>query len=125
MDQGKLVDQIRKVINKIVEKQGNINMAMLLPDKGISTFTLLISSKWLDKMSPYEGTKLIATYLFQILNENELQGISRVNLINTNDKSLDCIYKSMRVSNSVVNIENCVFFNVKIDKAILFESHKD
>lgn len=125
MDQGKLVEKIRKIFNKIIMEHGNINIAMILPDKKIDTFTIIISSKWLDDMSPYEGTKLIATYFFSNLENDEFQKISRINLVNTKDENLNLIYKAVKIKGSIVNVQNCIFFNVRIDKVIIMEAHED
>ncbi|AJA49521.1 hypothetical protein CPAST_c34600 [Clostridium pasteurianum DSM 525 = ATCC 6013] len=125
MDKKALVEEIRKVLTSFIEDECKINMAMLVKDLDHDTYTFLLASYFLDLLTPYDGTKLVAEYFYKNLSKDAFSIISRINLVNTMDSSMSAIYGIMNVTNSIVSIEKCTFFNVYIEDAILLESHKD
>ncbi|MFQ7298319.1 MAG: hypothetical protein ACLROX_02795 [Clostridium sp.] len=123
-----MVDNLRSCITNMKKDICNINIAILLEDLVDDTYTLLIASKFLDLLSPREGTKLIVEYLFNNLSDDDLELISRVTLVNTQDnniKEIKAVLGTIDARESTVTIERCTFFDVFIEKMIIFECHLD
>lgn len=123
-----MVDNLRSCITNMKKDICNINIAILLEDLVDDTYTLLIASKFLDLLSPREGTKLIVEYLFNNLSDDDLELISRVTLVNTQDnniKEIKAVLGTIDARESTVTIEKCTFFDVFIEKMIIFECHLD
>lgn len=123
-----MVENLRKCITNMKKDVCDINIAILLEDLVDDTYTLLIASKFLDLLSPREGTKLIIEYLFNNLTDNNLELISRVTLVNTRDnniKEINALFGAINARDSIINIEKCTFFDVFIEKMIMFECHLD
>lgn len=125
MDKNEMVSNIRIILNKFIEEKCNINMAMLIKDINSNTYTFLVSSDFLNLLTPYEATKLIAEYFFSNLDKESFKFISRINVVHTNDPSISMIYRAINIRGGIAEIVNCNFFGVQFDNAILFESHKD
>lgn len=124
MDKKILVEEIRAILTNFMEDEFNINMAMLIKDSSYNTYTFLLSSVILDLLEPYNATKLLVEYFHKNLSKDAFSIISRFNLIHTKDNNIPKVLKFMEVNNSLVNLKECSFFNVYIEDAILFESHK-
>lgn len=123
-----MVENLRKCITNMKKDVCDINIAILLEDLVDDTYTLLIASRFLDLLSPREGTKLIIEYLFNNLTDNDLELISRVTLVNTRDnniKEINALFGTINARDSIINIEKCTFFDVFIEKMIIFECHLD
>lgn len=121
-----MVENLRKCITNMKKDVCDINIAILLEDLDDNTYTLLIASRFLDLLSPREGTKLIIEYLFNNLSNNDLELISRVTLVNTRDnniKEINALFGSINARDAIINIEKCTFFDVFIEKMIIFECH--
>ena len=114
-----MVDNLRSCITNMKKDICNINIAILLEDLVDDTYTLLIASKFLDLLSPREGTKLIVEYLFNNLSDDDLELISRVTLVNTQDNNIK------EIKAVLGTIDGCTFFDVFIEKMIIFECHLD
>lgn len=125
MDKKEMVDNIRNVLTGFIKEKCNVNMAMLIKDINSDTYTFLISSDFLNLLTPYEATKFVAEYFFDKLDKDIFRFISRINIVHTNDPSISMIYRAINIKGGIAEIVNCNFFGVQIDNAILFESHKD
>lgn len=127
MDKRALVEEIRKVLTSFIENECKINMAMLIKDLEHNTYTFLLASYFLDLLTPYDGTKLVAEYFHKNLSKDAFSIISRINLVNTMDPSVQLIMRSINISNSIINMQNVNIsnnlFNVHLEDAILLESH--
>jgi len=123
MGEEKLVNSIRYLVNKIIKENGPLNLFMLLKDQdNLETFTVIISSKWLDVMNAFDGTKIITKYLYDNLSTDEIIMLSRINAINTLDYQVLFINQLFELTGGITDIENCRFNMVNIPKAIIFES---
>lgn len=121
MDKDKVVEITRTIADRIIEENGKLNLFMLIPDIERDTFTLFVSAKWLDNVNAYEGTKKIATYLFNYNDKEYIQNISRVSIAKSTDPGVLSI-NIMGLSGGICNIVNCRFNNVVLERAIIFES---
>lgn len=126
MGERELVKEIRKIGDIIKSDRGPINLFMLLGDEDAeidSSFTLIVSAKWLDNLSPREGTKIIVQYLIKNLYDDEISKISRVTAVSTNDSSVQNITRNIGCNGGISWNYGCTFGNVFIPYAILFESN--
>ena len=122
MDQDKMVKSMRKVADKIISENGQLNLCMLVVDEDMDTFTLFVSAKWLDDIDIYEGTRIIVKYIFEAEERDIINQISKVKLIRSTDPGVLFINNFYNVKNSIVRVNNCRLNNVLIPKAILFEA---
>jgi hypothetical protein len=128
MDKEKMVNKLKIIIKEFVDTNGDFNLVMLIPtDPGVidSKFSLLVSAPWLDKKNPKRAIRLITKSLREKFNSHELNYITRVTIINSNDKFVKAINSAFNVRESDVNITNCNIFGIQIDMAILLESHQE
>lgn len=125
MDKRKLVEEIRYSLDKFILEKCKVNMAMLIKDTDSDTFTFLISSKFMDLLNYYDALKFVAGFFYNDLSDEAFSIISRINIVSTNDPSINLIYRAMRAKGGIVTIKNCDFFGVIIDDAIILESHED
>ena len=128
MGERELVTEIRKIASKIKLEQGNLNLFMLLGDinedttNKISSFTVVVSAKWLDDKTPHEGTKIIAEYIMNHLTKEELSFISRITIINTSDVCVQNITRNIGCDESISWNYGCTMGHVYIPMCIIFES---
>lgn len=129
MDSKALVNEIRKVLTTFMQNEFTINVAMLIKDLEHDTYTFILSSYFLDILTPYDGTKFVAEYFYNNLSKDTFGIISRINLVNTLDPSIQLLMSTLDISGSIVDMKNVKLsnnlFNVILDDAILFESHKN
>lgn len=123
-----MVNKLKIIIKEFVDTNGDFNLVMLIPtDPGVidSKFSLLVSAPWLDKKNPKRAIRLITKSLREKFNSHEFNYITRVTIINSNDKFVKAINSAFNVRESDVNITNCNIFGIQIDMAILLESHQE
>lgn len=128
MDKEKMVNKLKIIIKEFIDTNGDFNLVMLIPtDPGVidSKFSLLVSAPWLDKKNPKRAIRLITKSLREKFNSHEFNYITRVTIINSNDKFVKAINSAFNVRESDVNITNCNIFGIQIDMAILLESHQE
>lgn len=120
-----MVEKIRDIFDIIISRNKPIDLVMILFDNMTNNMTILVSAKWLDTISPYEGTKLIASYLFENLNKEEIKKVSRINLINTCDKSVIMLLNSLDVIGSIMYVGELTsdVFNTTVKDFAMLECH--
>lgn len=128
MDNEVLVTKLNQYINKQSKKDRHFNLAMLLdddPTRGDSHFSLFLSSKWLDDKSPRQAVNEVIEDLIEEIGvaSEEFKKISRVSVIKTTDPFVVTLTSSYNVCSHAVNIVNCNFNGLVIEKATLLESH--
>ncbi|MDF2800788.1 MAG: hypothetical protein K0S61_691 [Anaerocolumna sp.] len=124
MDKEVLAKEIRATLSGFMREKFNVNMAMLIKDINYGTYTFLLAAYFLDILTPYDGTKLIAEYFYKKLSKDAFSMISRINIVNTLDPTLIFIYDRLTITNGIGSIKNSSFFNVCLDDVVIFESHR-
>lgn len=129
MDKQALVGEIRVALTGFIKDECEINMAMLIKDLEKDTYTFILASNFLDLLTPYLGTKLVAEYFYKNLSKDAFSIISRINLVNTMDPSIQLLMRTMNARNGLISMKNISLsnnlFNVHIDDGIILESHRD
>lgn len=128
MDKKILVDKLKAFIKKYEAKRDHFNLAMLLdnePNSIESSYTLLLSSKWLDNKSPKQAVNEVLNNIINEIgvNSDEFKKISRVSVIKTKDPFVYGITSAFKTCDNTVNINNCYINGINIEKGVLFESH--
>jgi hypothetical protein len=87
MDIFALVRDVEKVIGKLGTERGEFTLAMLYNNslEAKSSWNLIVSAPWLDKMTLTEGTRLIANALNQNLGLENQVSVSRVTVLKTSE----------------------------------------
>jgi hypothetical protein len=82
-----LVTDVEKVIRKLQAEHGEFALVMLYNGSlGAELgWNLIISARWLDRMSLAEGTRLIANTLNQTLGLENQRSVSRVTVLKTSE----------------------------------------
>lgn len=83
-----LVDDVRKVIETVRAEHGEFTLAMLYNSGSLQTgssWNLIVSAPWTDKLGVGEATHLIANALNQGLDLQDKTAISRVTVLKTYD----------------------------------------
>lgn len=127
MDKDALVENLRKMSDKIIEDHEQVSLIMLwgnnvTPEEEPSSFDYIISASWLNGLSQDEGMDLILDYLYDNLSVDVLKRVSRVTIIHTNDPIVKNVSMGIVSSGGDTTIINCRFGNLIIPYAILFES---
>lgn len=119
---------LRSTIDMIKQDHGNMCICVLWQDKeNPNTFTIIISAKWLDDMTPRNGLTLITNYIFNSLSKTFIQRISRITIINTNDTNIVPFVTqsfSLPADGGIIVLKNCWFNGFEIPYAVIFESQK-
>jgi hypothetical protein len=87
MDIFALVRDIEKVIGKLRTERGEFTLAMLYNNslEAKSSWNLIVSAPWLDKMTLTESTRLIANALNQNLGLENQISVSQVTVLKTSE----------------------------------------
>ena len=88
MDIFTLVDDVQRAIEPLREERGDFTLAMLYNSDGLhagSSWNLIISAPWTDKMGLAEATRLLAYALSERLEAQDKPAISRVTVMKTTD----------------------------------------
>jgi hypothetical protein len=82
-----LVDDVQKVIEALRAERGEFSLAMLYNDtlEADSSWNLIVSAPWTDKMGNAEATHVIAQALNQGLGWENQRSISRVTVLKTSN----------------------------------------
>jgi hypothetical protein len=125
MDTEALVNSLRLMSDKIIEDHKSVSLIMLLGNslyQHTTAFDYVISAKWLNDYDQEQGMDIILDYLFDNLEEEEREHISRVTIIHTSDPIVQEITRNTgRIGGFSYNID-CQFGNLIIPYAIIFES---
>lgn len=127
MDTETLVIKLRKISDNIINDHKSVNLIMLFGNSSkeqTTAFDYVISAIWLNNLDQDKGMDIILDYLFEGLSIEELKFISRVTIIHTNDPSVQIINRTMGVRGGTASVINCVFDNIEIPFAIIFESSR-
>jgi hypothetical protein len=87
MDIFTLVRDVEKVIGKLRTERGEFTLAMLYNNslEAKSSWNLIVSAPWLDKMTLTESTRLIANALNQNLGLENQISVSQVTVLKTSE----------------------------------------
>ncbi|MEY8731024.1 hypothetical protein AB9M92_01950 [Peribacillus frigoritolerans] len=126
MDKISLVNKLRIMSNKIIEDYQRVNLIMLLGntfEQRTTSFDYIISANWLNEYDQEKGMDLVLDYLYDNLTGEDIEHISRVTIIHTQDPIVQNITSTIGMKGGFYKIIDCQFGNLTIPYAIIFESH--
>ncbi len=120
-----MVDKIKNLIKRIETQKGDITLFMLWKDSPeIDKWTVVISSSWIDRMNQRTALDYWIRSLQNNLNTQELNSISRVSFLKTNDQFVQFLTHALNVSGGAVRFSQNQIGNYYINDAIIFEAKK-
>jgi hypothetical protein len=117
--------KIRTFIDGLIETFGPISFALALPNSDDATnpsLTLFISSKWTENVSIKESITKIISYMRDQNDDILIELVSRISIISQTDK-VSKVFKAIGVTGSINPIYNCMFDNIIVKEAYLFENN--
>lgn len=125
MDSNTLVENLRRMSDRILLDHETVNLIMLLGNdliEEVTAFDFIISAKWLNEYDQDEGMDLVLDYVFDYLTVEEREHFSRITIIHTEDPIVQSITRNIGMQGGIsVNID-CQFGNLIIPYAIILES---
>lgn len=120
-----MVEKLKNLIKKVEAQKGSITLFMLWRDVSeIDKWTVVISAKWIDRMSQ----RLVLNYWIRLLqntlNNKELNTISRISVIKTSDRFVQFLTRALNISGGAVRFSRNQIGDYFIDDAIIFEAKK-
>jgi len=83
-----LVDDVRKIVESLRREHGDFSLVMLYnsgPLQAGSSWNLIVSAKWTDRVGVASATRLIAKALEAGLETQDKGAISRITVLKTSD----------------------------------------
>ena len=118
-----MVDKLKNLIRKIESQKGVIALFMLLKDSAdISKWTVVVSANWIDRMSQRTALDFFIKNFQSTLNRTELNEISRVSTLKTNDGFVKSLTRTLNISGGAVRFTQNQIGNYYIHDAVIFEA---
>lgn len=121
-----IVKKLTDIEKKISNKKGSFNLfALFLREGNERQWDILVASKWIDR-DKYKALKYIASYIQKSFTEDELLGISGIEIIDYNNPTLDELYIRINkdIEHSIVELSNFNFFGVMVKYAYIITCKK-
>lgn len=82
-----MVNEIRKVIEKLRQEKGDFTLAMTYGDslEAESGWNIIVSAPWADRLGPSAATRLVVERMHEILDSDARRSIARVTVLRTTD----------------------------------------
>ncbi|PWB52614.1 MAG: hypothetical protein C3F06_08680 [Candidatus Methanoperedenaceae archaeon] len=125
-DMKEIVTKLVNIEKKISNKKGSFNLfALFLREGNERQWDILVASKWIDR-DKYKSLKYIASNIQKSLTEEELLGVSGIEIIDHNNLALDELYTIIKkdTEHSIVELSNFKFFGIMIQYAYIITSKK-
>lgn len=125
MDSNTLVENLRRMSDRILLDHETVNLIMLLGNdliEEVTAFDFIISAKWLNEYDQDEGMDLVLDYVFDYLTVEEREHFSRITIIHTEDPIVQSITRNIGMQGGISAFIDCQFGNLIIPYAIILES---
>lgn len=120
----KIIEKLKQKEIEISKNKGGFNLfALFLREDSPNKWDLLVAAPWIEK-NKNNALKYIASIIQKTLNQEELLKISRIIIIDLNNKTLSAIQRAVRVEHGTAEIVNSSFFGLSIRHAYLITSKK-
>lgn len=118
----KFEEKIQRVEQILSRRKGVFSFfALVRRIDSENKFDLLVSADWLNNHDK-KCFDFIAKEIKQELSEDEILNISRIILLPQHDPVLTNVKPAMKISNSIVKVENCIINNIMIKEMTIFSS---
>lgn len=120
-----LIQKMLSIEKDLVHQKGDFRLfALFLRDGSPGKWDVLVSADWIDA-NKQQALRLIIEQLTSRLNKDELMSLSRVVVINTDNKGLPAIQPFMPVKHGITEIHHKNFFGLDIEQAFLISSKRE
>ena len=120
-----MVNKLINLIKKIKKEKGDIRLFMLLKSSPeITKWTVIISAKWLDYLTDKSSLDYWISQITKELNKNEIQTISRISVLKSNDLFVNVLTSNLSVTESNILLKNTSIGSFYIYEAIIIESNR-
>jgi len=120
----KIIEKLKQKEIEISKNKGGFNLfALFLREDSPNKWDLLVAAPWIEK-NKNNALKYIASIIQKTLNQEELLKISRIIIIDLNNKALSAIQRAVSVEHGTAEIANSSFFGLSIRHAYLITSKK-
>jgi hypothetical protein len=118
-----MVEKLKTLIKRVEAQKGAVALFMLWKESSdIDKWTVVISAKWIDGMNQRLALEYWIKSLQANLNEMELNTISRVSFLKTNEAFVQFLTRTLNVAGGAVRFTNNQVGNYHIKDAIIFEA---
>lgn len=120
-----------KIVEKLIRKEIEISkdkgqfslFALFLREDSPNKWDLLVAAPWIEKNKNL-ALKHIASIIQKTLTQEELIKISRIIIIDCNNKALNAIQRAFSAEHGMTEIVNSNFFGLNIKHAYIITSKK-
>ncbi len=121
-----MVENIKKLIQKVKAEQDDITLFMLWRDAPeLDKWSIVISAPWIDKIGQKAALDYWITLLRKTLSNEELSTVSRVGFLKSNDRFVQSITSALNISGGAATFSQSHVGNYYINEAIIFEAKKE
>lgn len=114
--------KLKRLELEVSEDKGDFSLfAIVLREDASNRWDLLVAAPWLDP-DLHQSTKYLVKELKNYLLPNEIVLISKVVILNSDDKSLKNFTKAFHVVHGDLELQNSILFGLPIERAKLITS---
>ena len=118
-----MVEKLQNLIRRVEAQKGSLTLFMLWKDvTEVEKWTVVVSAPWLDKQNQQTALRYWINLLQGALNTSELNTISRVSVVKTDDKFVQFLTRAVNVSGGAVRFTRNQVGEYYINEAIIFEA---
>lgn len=119
-----LVEKFREIEVSLSTEHGDFDLfAIVLREDALDKWDLIISSDWALKDKKVAINTVVAK-IQSLLSNEETVKLSRVIILDKDDRTLNALHKSMHVEHGIAEISNSNFFGLEIKHAYLVTSKR-
>jgi len=120
-----MVEKIKKLIQEVKSKKGEIILFMLWKDiSETEKWTVIVSAHWIEEMGQRAALNYWINLFIKALSKTELDTISRVSFLKPHDKFVEALTSALNISGSVVRFSKNQIGEYFINDAIIFEAKR-
>ncbi|MCK5123577.1 MAG: hypothetical protein KAQ87_05540, partial [Candidatus Pacebacteria bacterium] len=120
-----MVEEIKKLIQKVKSEKGDIILFMLWKDiADFDKWSVIISANWIDKIEQRKALNYWLILLQKSLSNKDLDSIGRISFLKSHDRFVKLFTSALNVSGGPMYFKNSEVGNYYIHDAIIFEAKK-
>ncbi len=120
-----MVNKLLNLIKQISTEKGEIALFLLMKiDSEANKWTIVISSPWIDRANRINILNYWLEKIRNSLVREELNSIARITFLSTEDHFVTSFNRTIKVTESAVNLKNTEIAGINIYEAIILVSQK-
>lgn len=119
-----IAQKLVSVESKVAEEKGDLNLfALFLRESSPQTWDLLAAAPWIEGNK--EGSlRYLAGVVQDALSPEELQNLSRIVLIDSDNPELDAFQRAFHEEHGMVEVKDSYLFGLQISHAYIITSRR-